>query len=132
MIDKMTEECVVEDPFCKADKEGFDNAFWSVQGGDEKAKTKLAFYLLSGLGRVMVDQDAAVVLLEERVRNRDAQAEWMLGLCYDFGFGTEQNISRARELYNQSYLHGCDAGRVLSSFRMTSRTSIDGYSTWSN
>ncbi len=40
----------------------------AVEEGNEKSKTKLAGLKLSGLGGAKVDEDGAVVLLEERVK----------------------------------------------------------------
>ena len=39
--------------------------------GEESAKTKLAWYKLSGMGGAKVDVDGAVKLLEERVKGKD-------------------------------------------------------------
>ena len=84
----------------------------AVEGGDNKAKTKLAWYKLSGRGDADVDVDDAVVLLEERVKDKDAEAIWMLGLCCEYGIGCEQDIERAEQLYQQS----CDSGSVIGKF----------------
>ena len=53
----------------------------AVESGDNKAKTKLAWYKLSGCGGCEIDVDDAVALLEERVKDKDTDAMWMLGLC---------------------------------------------------
>ena len=63
----------------------------AVETGDDSAKTKLAWLMLSGDER---DEDGAVVLLEERAKERDPEAMWMLGLCCEFGIGTEKNVER--------------------------------------
>ena len=50
-----------------------------VENGDNKAKTKLECYKLSGCGGVEVDKDDAVVLLLlECVKDKDLEAMWML------------------------------------------------------
>ena len=72
-------------------------------------KTKQAWLKLSGLGDVDVDEDGAVALLEERVKDGDGEAMWMLGVCNEYGLGTEQNIKRAEDLYKQS----SDGGNVI-------------------
>jgi len=77
----------------------------AVKSGDNKAKTRLAWYKLSGHGGEEVDEDGAVVLLEERVKENDAEAIWMLGLCCEYGMGCEQDLERAETLYKQ-----CDEG----------------------
>ena len=85
----------------------------AVERGDDSAKTKLAWYKLTGVGGCKVDTNGAVALLEERVKDEDAEAMWMLGVCNEFGRGCEQNISRAEELYKQSSEGGSDIGRIL-------------------
>ena len=84
----------------------------AMENGDESAKTKVAYYKLSGYGYAEVDADEAVVLLEERVKDGDCEAKWMLGLCCEFGMGTEQNIGRAEKLYRES----CEGGNVIGEF----------------
>ena len=74
----------------------------SVDKGDKKAKTMLAWYKLSGLGEAAVDREGAVTLLEERVKAKDSEAMWMLGLCKLFGIGTEEDVDEANALFNKS------------------------------
>ena len=74
----------------------------AVEGGNNEAKTKLAWYKLSGCGGAEVDKEGAVALLEERVKDKDVEAMWMLGLCYEYGMGVEQDLERAEELYEES------------------------------
>ena len=83
-----------------------------VESGDNSAKTKLAWLKLSGLRGAEVDEDGAVVLLEERVKDRDGDAMWILGVCYEFGMGIEQDIERAEALYKQS----SERGNVIGEF----------------
>ena len=85
------------------DEAQYKEAVRAMERGDESAKTKVAFYKLSGRGCADVDPDEAVVLLEERVKDRDCEAMWMLGLCCEYGMGTEQNIGRAEALYRESF-----------------------------
>ena len=75
-------------------------------------KTKQAWLMLSGLGGVDVDEDGAVALLQERVKDRDTDAMWMLGICYEFGIGIEQDIEQAEKLYQQS----SDGGNEIGNF----------------
>ena len=84
------------------------------EGGDESAKTKLAWLKLSGLGGAEKDEDGAVKLLEERVKEDDAEAMWMLGVCNEFGIGTEQDIQRAEDLYGQSNERGNEIGKFFA------------------
>ena len=86
----------------------------AIEKGEESAKTKLAWYKLSGLEGVKVDADEAVKLLEERVSASDSEAMWILGLCKEYGRGTEQNIEEAEKLYKQSSENGNEIGKILA------------------
>ena len=86
----------------------------AVESGDNEAKTKLAWYKLSGCGGAEVDEKGAVVLLEERVENKDVEAMWMLGLCYEYGMGCEQDIERAESLYDESSKGESVIGKFLA------------------
>ena len=87
----------------------------SVQMGNEKDKTKLAYLLLSGIGGAPLDAGTAVSLLEERVKDADDEALWMLGLCYEFGNGVEQDIDVAEKFYALSRYRGNVIGEFLDS-----------------
>ena len=91
----------------------YKNALDAVERGDESAKTKLAWYMLSGRGGAAVNAKGAVALLEERVKVGDAEAMWMLGVCSEFGIGIEQDIERATKLYGQSKRRGNVIGKNL-------------------
>ena len=80
----------------------------------ETVKTKIAFHKLSGRGGVEVDVDGAVTLLEQRVKEGDLEAMWMLGLCCEYGIGTGQDIEEAEELYGEC----CEGGNVVGEFLM--------------
>ena len=86
----------------------------AVEGGDNNAKTKLAWYKLSGCGGAEIDEEGAVALLEERVKDKDVEAMWMLGLCYEYGMGTEQDLKRAERLYKQSRNGRSEIGKFLA------------------
>ena len=77
------------------------------------AKTKIARCKLSGCGGVDHDASGAVALLEERVKDKDSEAMWMLGLCCEYGMGIEQDIERAEFLYRNSYEEGNVVGEFL-------------------
>ena len=96
------------------DEAQFREAVHAMESGDESAKTKVAFYKLSGRGGVDVDVDGAVALLEERIKDKDYEAMWMLGLCCEYGVGIEQDIERAVKLYEES----CEGGNVVGEFLM--------------
>ena len=95
----------------------------AVEGGDNKAKTKLAWYKLSGRGGAEVDEEGAVALLEERVKDKDVEAMWMLGLCYEYGMGVEQDLERAEELYKESSDGESEIGKFLDVFGRDERGS---------
>ena len=95
----------------------------AVERGDESAKTKLAWLMLSGLGGADVDEDGAVALLEERVKAGDGDAMWMLGVCYEYGIGIEQDIEQAEMLYKQSSEKGNKIGSFFASHREYERGS---------
>ena len=90
-----------------------ENKATCVKRDDESAKTKLAWLMLSGLGGAEKDENRAVFLLKEKVKKNDGDAMWMLGVCYEFGIGIEQNIKRAGVLYKQSYEKGNDIGKFF-------------------
>ena len=69
--------------------------------------------MLSGSGGVEVDADSAVALLEELLKDNQLEAMWMLGLCYEYGLGTEQDIDRAKQLYTQIDEESCDDENAL-------------------
>ena len=96
------------------EEEEYKKVSRAVDDGDNKAKTKLAFYLLTGKGGAEIDEDRAVALLEERVEERETDAMWMLGLCYEYGIGCEEDFKRAMSLYEQSSDGGNAAGRLLA------------------
>ena len=102
----------------------------AVEKGDERAKTELAWYILCGYGGARKDVDEAVRLLEERARARDGEAMWMLGLCKEYGNGTEQDIERAEKLYKQSRKALNVIGKILAwnrfHGRLSGRMSING------
>ena len=96
-------------------------AVHAMECGDESAKTRIAYCLLSRRDRF--DEDEAVSLLEERVKDSDGEAMWMLGLCCEFGMGTERDIQRAELLYCQSSEAGNANGRFLRANGLENRGS---------
>ena len=84
-----------------------------VERGHNKYKTQLAWYKLSGRGGV-VDKKGAVVLLQQQVDEGDAEAMWLLGLCYEFEIECEQNMEKAESLYHQSSEKGSVVGMFLA------------------
>ena len=85
------------------------------ENGEEKTETKLAWEKLSGSRSAEYDADEAVALLEECVKDGDGEAMWMLGLCKEYGLGTDQEIDKAEELYKRSKEKGNKTGKFLVS-----------------
>ena len=101
----------------------YDEIKSAVESGDASAKTKLAWLKLSGLGGADVDEDGAVALLEERVKDGDSDAMWMLGVCYEYGRGIEQDIEQTETLYKGSSSKGNRIGAFFASHREYERGS---------
>ena len=95
-------------------EEEYKEVLSAVERGEESAKTKLAWYKLSGMGGAKVDVDGAVKLLEERVKEKDGEAMWMLGLCKEYGRGIEQDFEGAEKLYEESKEAGNEIGEILA------------------
>ena len=92
----------LEDCFANDQEEEYKEVAKAVESGDNSAKTKLAWYLLSGCGGAEVDKERAVKLLRERVKEeKDGEGMWMLGMCYEYGMGCEQDLIEAEGLYKE-------------------------------
>ena len=70
--------------------------------------------MLEGSHGVERDADTAVALLEEKVKDGDAEAMWMLGVCCEFGMGTEQDVARAEQLYERGAEQGNATAELLT------------------
>ena len=92
--------------------EEYKEVLSAVERGEESAKTKLAWYKLSGIGGAQIDVIGAVKIIEERVKEGDGEAMWMLGLCKEYGRGTEQDIEGAEKLYEQCAEAGNEIGKI--------------------
>ena len=102
-----------EDCFAKKKQEEYKEVEKAVESGDNRAKTKLAWYLLSGCGGAKVDKERAVKLLRERVEEeKDGEAMWMLGICKEYGRGCEQDLKEAEGLYKEC----SECGNVVGKF----------------
>ena len=102
-----------EDCFVKKKEEEYKEVVKAVESGDNSAKTKLAWYLLSGCGGAEVDKERAVELLRERVKEeKDGEAMWMLGICKEYGIGCEQDLKEAEGLYEEC----SECGNVVGKF----------------
>ena len=91
----------------------YREAVGAMEKGEESAKTKVAYFKLLGLGGAIVDVEGAVALLEERAKEGDCEAKWILGLCCEYEMGIEQDIERAEELYRESCEGGNAVGELL-------------------
>ena len=69
--------------------------------------------MLEGSHGMARDAEAAVALLEEKVKDGDAEAMWMLGVCCEFGIGTEQNVERSEQLYERGVEQGNATANLL-------------------
>jgi len=101
----------IEDPWKDLQYEEVKKA---VEGGDESSKTKLAWLKLSCRGGAELDEEGAVALLEERAKEGDDEAMWMLGVCNEYGIGVDQNAEHAVSLYKQSREKGNDIGKFFA------------------
>jgi len=95
------------------DEAEYARAVQAMESGDDTAKTKVAFFKLSGRGGAGVDVEGAVALLEERSLEGDGDAMWMLGLCCLYGMGAEKDIRKAFSLFRQSRETGNVVGKFL-------------------
>ena len=75
--------------------------------------TEKAQWMLEGSHGMERDADAAVALLEEQVKERDAEAMWMLGVCCEFGMGTGQSVAHAEQLYRRGAAQGTPTAKLL-------------------
>ena len=91
----------------------YAEAVHALESGDIQAKIRAAFLKQSGRGDAAGVREKAVAFLEECVKDGDAEAMWMLGLCCEYGIGGEQNIDRALKLYYQSCSAGNAVGMIL-------------------
>ena len=95
------------------EKKRFEELTKAVEFGEISAKTKLARFMLERRDVDERDEEGAVALLQECVDKDDPEAMWVLGLCYHYGIGTEQNLKRARELFKRSSKERSSVGSFL-------------------
>ena len=92
----------------------YRNAERSAGCKNDDAKKDLAWFLLTGRGGAKIDENRALALLNECSMNNDCEAMWMLGLCFEFGKGIEQNIKEAQLYYQRSDAGGNAIGQYLA------------------
>ena len=118
-------QCNVKD--CNTDNiwvdSDYNTVLSAVERGEESAKTRLAWYKLCGLEGAKKDVDEAVALLEERVKEKDGEAMWILGMCKEYGIGTEEDTEGAEKLYSESSKRGNARGKILMTKREYGRGS---------
>ena len=85
----------------------------STQQHEEKMTDK-ARWMLEGSHGMERDADAAVALLEAKVKDGDTEAMWMLGVCCEYGMGTEQDVDRAEQLYKRGVKQGNATAKLLT------------------
>ena len=76
--------------------------------------TENARWVLEGSHGMARDADAAVALLEEKVKDGDAVAMLMLGISCEFGMGTAQDVARAEKLYERAAKQGNATAKLLT------------------
>ena len=76
---------------------------------------KKARWMLEGSHGMTRDADTAVVLLEDLVnKDRNTEAMWMLGVCCEFGIGTQQDVERAEQLFQNATQQGNTTAELLT------------------
>ena len=70
--------------------------------------------MLEGSHGMTRDADAAVAVLEAKVKDRDTEAMWLLGVCCEYGMGTEQDVGRAEHLYQRAADEGNTTAQLLT------------------
>ena len=79
-----------------------------------KTATEKALWMLEGRDGMARDADGAVVVLQQQVdEHHDAQAMWLLGLCCEYGMGTQQDTQRAEQLFQQAAQQGDETAKLL-------------------
>jgi len=86
-----------------------------VENGDKDSKTILAWLKLLGLGGAVDDEVDPIELLEQRVKEDDSDAMWILGICCETGRDIDQDVKRAESLYEQSNSLGNKVGNIFRS-----------------
>ena len=84
--------------------------------GSEQQKQELVLYLLTGTGGAEKDPARAVALLKEYIGMSDSYASlmWILGVCYEYGFGCTKDTHQAESLYNRSGAKGNELAKLLA------------------
>ena len=84
----------------------------------ETETAEKALWMLEGSHGMTRDADGAVVLLEDLVNkhrnNNNTDAMWMLGVCCEFGIGTEQDVHRAEQLFESAAQQGNTTAMLLT------------------
>ena len=76
--------------------------------------TEKARWMLEGSHGMVRDAEAAAALLEKKVKDGDTEAMWMLGVCCEYGMGTEQDVDRAEQLYKRGAAQGNATAKLLT------------------
>ncbi|MDQ8200481.1 hypothetical protein QEH56_20110 [Pelagicoccus enzymogenes] len=86
-------------------KVALENYERSASLGHIPSLYKLGYYYLEGRG-VAVDYQKAVSYFQKAADTEDPIGMLNLGLAYEYGFGVEQDLSRAYDLYKEARLRG--------------------------
>nr|XP_054763873.1 DAP3-binding cell death enhancer 1-like [Lytechinus pictus] len=71
----------------------------AAEGGVVQAQSYLGMYYMTS---EEPDPQRAVAYLQEAAQKKDAEAQYHLGLCYEYGWGVETNEARASSLYHSA------------------------------
>ncbi|XP_063961985.1 DAP3-binding cell death enhancer 1-like [Lytechinus pictus] len=71
----------------------------AAEGGVVQAQSYLGMYYMTS---EEPDPQRAVAYLQEAAHKKDAEAQYHLGLCYEYGWGVETNEARASSLYHSA------------------------------
>ena len=67
---------------------------------------RLGLNLFEGLNGSVQDREAAFPFFKQAAARGNADAQYRLGHCYEFGFGTPKEPAKAREAYEQAAKQG--------------------------
>ena len=92
--------------------------------GVKDEKTRRAWMILAGVNEGDTEKEEAVQILEERVKEGDSDAMWILGLCCEYGIGIDRDSERKEMLFKQSH----DLGNEIGSFFSVNNDRMKGLS----
>ena len=82
--------------------------------GEGKTRSRIQLAWKEFLGYDAGDGDI-IKQLNKEVEAKNGEAMWVYGICKEFGIGTEQDMEKARDLYEESENLGSASGNFLAS-----------------